>query len=347
MSQPVVAPGYVVATTELCSALERALCHHFGAPRRIVKLDRRPASQRSSFAIEEIDAQLDNGTTLQLMFKNVSEQGLLEPARHAKPAFLHDPLREIQTYQTILASNRLSTAICYGAVADPRIGRYWLFLEQVPGLELYAVGFATWERVSRWLAVMHALFAGDTELLRQPTAGRLLDYNGDFYRTWMRRCQACLRQATSAPADALRRIDRLAEHYDSVVERLVALPSTFIHGEFYASNVLVQGTAGALRVCPVDWEMAAVGPGLIDLAALTTGTWNEAEKTALAMAYYDGLVPHGGWPPAPDVFLDSLDYCHLHLAVQWLGWSPVWSPPPEHAQDWLGTALRLAEKVGL
>jgi hypothetical protein len=33
--------------------------------------------------------------------------------------------------------------------------------------------------------------------------------------------------------------------------------------------------------------------------------------------------------------------------VQWLGWSPDWSPPAEHAHDWLGEALHLADKLGL
>ena len=33
--------------------------------------------------------------------------------------------------------------------------------------------------------------------------------------------------------------------------------------------------------------------------------------------------------------------------AQWLGWSPSWSPPPEHAHDWLNEALTLAEKLSL
>jgi hypothetical protein len=45
--------------------------------------------------------------------------------------------------------------------------------------------------------------------------------------------------------------------------------------------------------------------------------------------------------------LTALDYCRLHLAVQWLGWAPEWSPPPEHTQDWLGEALGLARKLEL
>jgi hypothetical protein len=54
----------------------------------------------------------------------------------------------------------------------------------------------------------------------------------------------------------------------------------------------------------------------------------------------------GGWS-GPEDFLVALDLCHLHLAVQWLGWSPRWTPPPEHTHNWLDEALRLAEKLGL
>jgi len=126
---------------------------------------------------------------------------------------------------------------------------------------------------------------------------------------------------------------------------------TFLHGEFYASNVLVHEPAHGgredLRVCPIDWEMAAVGPGLIDLAALTAGGWTADEKEALALAYRAALEHTENWPPSPDAFLVALDYCRLHLAVQWLGWSQDWTPPPEHAQDWLGEALGLAEKLGV
>jgi aminoglycoside phosphotransferase (APT) family kinase protein len=58
-------------------------------------------------------------------------------------------------------------------------------------------------------------------------------------------------------------------------------------------------------VCPVDWEMAAVGPGLVDLAALSAGGWTAPEREALALAYYAALVPCENWPP--DAFLVALD----------------------------------------
>ena len=59
----------------------------------------------------------------------------------------------------------------------------------------------------------------------------------------------------------------------SSTERLLALPVGFIHGELYPSNVLVGERTG--RICAVDWEMAGIGPLLLDLAALTSGAWTQ------------------------------------------------------------------------
>jgi hypothetical protein len=62
-------------------------------------------------------------------------------------------------------------------------------------------------------------------------------------------------------------------------------PLTVIHGEFYASNVLIDDGIDGIRVCPVDWERAAIGPALIDLAALTGGNWTEEQKRDMVEEY--------------------------------------------------------------
>jgi aminoglycoside phosphotransferase (APT) family kinase protein len=164
----------------------------------------------------------------------------------------------------------------------------------------------------------------------------------------MRRAQEVIaRSAAQHQANDRHAFARLAGNYERAVERLAALPTTLIHGEFYASNVLIGRDGTGPRVCPIDWEMAAVGPGLVDLAALVSGRWTDAERIALARAYHAALTEAGDpAPPPEEKFLKAIDDCRLHLAVQWLGWSADWTPPPEHTQDWLAEALQLAEKVG-
>jgi hypothetical protein len=349
-----------VPSDELRSVLEGVLSSHFEAPCRISDFNRAPSEYRSSYALEELGVRLDDGRQLDIVFKDVSRRGLSEAARAAKPAFLYDPRREIRTYLDALNASRLGTPICYGAVESPESGRYWLFLEKVPGRELYQVGaFAVWRRVAEWLGGLHSHFAPRIESLRRTIP--LLKYDGDFYRIWPERAVAFV--GKSAPANTVRRLEKIAAGYDRVVECLTSLPVTLIHGEFYASNVLVNDSPTGLRVCPVDWEMAAAGTGLIDLAALTSGRWTPREKVELAMAYHAfgerrGVSPtcdssagdcHVGLTTrrSPEEFLVAMDYARLHVAMQWLGWAEQWSPPPEHAHDWLDEALTLGDRLGL
>src|SRR5437660_1628614 len=112
-------------------------------------------------------------------------------------------------------------------------------------------------------------------------------------------------------------------------------------------EILPLGATGLFWSKCSGWEMAAAGPGLLDLAAPTAGNWTEQEKTALAPAYHGALEADGAKAMDKKEFLEALDCCRLHLAVRWLGWSPRWSPPPEHAQDWLREALSLADKLCL
>jgi aminoglycoside phosphotransferase (APT) family kinase protein len=327
--------------------LEEALARHFGHPERIVGMERRPSAYRTSFPLEELNVSLEKRGPLQLMFKNLSRQSLLRAARIAKPMFLHDPEREIETYRLLLNPAQIGAPIYYGSIVDRAASRYWLFIERVKGKELYQIGdLSTWQQVARWLAVMHDRFASTFGPLDPPAPSSLLKYDRVLYERWMDRAREFLKPTALSP-DERQRLERLAKRYGDVVERLLALPRTVIHGEFYASNVLVEETPAGLRVCPVDWELAAWGPGLLDLAALTAGSWTEEQKRVLALAYRDALTPAKGWPPDVDTFLAALDCCSLHLAVQWLGWSPEWSPPPEHAQNWLAEALRRSEKLGL
>jgi hypothetical protein len=237
----------------------------------------------------------------------------------------------------------------YGAVIDAQRARYWLFLERVPGLEIRHVGvFDAWRQAARWLADLHGRFARRGTRLRHALELPLLQHDAAYYRVWMRRARMFAHRAAHGPRrQSLEGIEWLALRYEEVVRRLASLPSTFIHGEFFACNVWIQGSGKERRVCPVDWEMASVGPGLIDLAALCAG-WSDRRRAALADTYYDALRrQRDGWSPTRDEFLAALDCCQLHVAVKMLGWSSSWEAPPQHSHNWLTEAVRLAERLGL
>jgi len=330
-------------TEELTPALEAALSEAHDEPVRVTGLVRRPSEYRSSFGLEELDVSLADGTNLELMFKDLGWEALDSQGRRAKPRFLYDPVREIGVYRSLLASAGLGTAAYHGSVVDAAGGRFWLFVERVAGIELYQVGeVARWEEAARWLAGMHAALGGDPE--RRAAEGRLLRQDRAFHRRWIERpCEFASQEGRPSPQR--RRLESLAARYDEVAGRLLALPQGVIHGELYASNLIVDPAGG--RVCPVDWEMAAVGPPLSDLAALTTG-WDRPVQARLERTYHDALDAAHAWARGYEAFAEGVTLCRLQLAVQWLGWAPPgWVPPEDHRRDWLDDAIRLADELGL
>jgi hypothetical protein len=161
-----------------------------------------------------------------------------------------------------------------------------------------------------------------------------------------------MQQFLSRSADAhvlaanMAAVNMLAARHESLIEHLLAQPQALLHGEFYASNILVQQRADSLRVCPIDWEMAAVGPRLVDLAALASGKWSETQRDALALAYYEAMAP-ANRPLEWREFVRDLDCCRLHLAIQWCGWFGRRQPISAHAHDWLSEAVELATRLDL
>jgi hypothetical protein len=308
----------------------------------VARISRKLGDYHSSFAIEDLDVEFDDGTRLSLVFKNLSPNALLEYARQIRPHFSYDPRREVDVYREILAGTGLGTATCFGAVADPSCERYWLLLEKVPGVPLAKTGdFTIWCDVARWLAHMHC--ALDEVARDDKRLGSLLKYNEGSYSIWIERAEQFCKLRSSADSNGMPNpIQPVADQCRLAVRKIGCLPHTFIHGEFYASNVLIGQAAGNRRICPIDWETAAIGPALLDLAALVAGNWPEELRTEMAMAYYETLPPAFNVYGNTESFFRVLHCCRLFMAIKWLGWSSDWQAPDEHCCDWLAEATALA-----
>lgn len=330
------------ADSELRTGLERALAAE--GLELTGEVERRPSAYRTSFPIEELRVELAGEGPATLGFKNLDWEELGSQARLAKPRFLYDPGREPALYRALLPQGPAGPPRYFGAVEEA--DRHWLFVEWVEGRELFQVGERElWEATARWLARFHAAMEPDLE--RHRSEGVLIDHDAAFYRRWIERATEFADQRGDGSAA---RVAWLLERHDQVIEALRALPRTVIHGEFYPSNVLVVSAAdpahGPLgggsdtRVAPVDWELAAAGPALTDLAAFVSG-WAAADREALVAAY--------AAEPGVPAFTDrDLDFARLQVSIQWLGWAPPqWQPPEERQYDWLGEAVGLAEGLDL
>jgi aminoglycoside phosphotransferase (APT) family kinase protein len=309
--------------------------------RPIVALRRAPYAYATSAPLEEVQVVTEGGEST-LILKDLARERLIGDARTSKPLFLHDPRRELETYRRILAPAGIGPR-CAAAFRDDAAGRFWLLIDKVPGVELWQIGeLEVWEAVAAWLARMHLRFAAAPDRLAEAN-GHLLDHTAAWFARWADRAKDALGRSEDPRAPALR--DALAG-YDDVAGALAAAPRTLVHGELYPSNVLVVVDGTDVSVFPVDWEMAAIGPGAIDLAALVGG-WAPAERERLEDAYRAEIAAASH--PLLDAgdLADQVRRSRLHLALQWIGWAEGWQPPSEHAHDWLGTALTLSEELGL
>ena len=290
---------------ELHCVLEKV----FGRP--LLHLHRTPSVYSSSSALEELDLWFDDEQHTVAIFKNLAPDGVLEVSRGVRPSFLCNPKREIEVYRSVLDKADFGTPRLFGYDHE----RSWLFVEKVAAPELFQIGeIETWLEVARWLARFHASDVSRPETARF-LVPCLLEYNATDYRRWLERAGVDI-------------------SYECVLETLLELPATLIHGDFYASNILV----GSGRICPVDWEMAVIGPGLLDVAALASGKWTREQRLAMAEAYCLALPDR----LKPRNWIHAFDCCQLQIALQWLGWAEGWTPPREHAHDWLGEALVLS-----
>jgi aminoglycoside phosphotransferase (APT) family kinase protein len=300
---------------------------------KIDSLSRRTSPYASSFAAEEVDAVLRDGQQLALVFKDTGSK--LDSAR--RPDAGDDPRREIEVYREVLAKHDLGTPRLHAAVVDEELDRYWLFIERVEGEHLWqCAGLEAWLATVRWLARLHSSVGLPPASVQQ--WARLRSFDGASFERMLERA----REGADIGTRLL--LHEFDGRWESISQTLERLPSSFTHGDFFPANVIV---ANSSRICTVDWEMAAVGPSLIDLAALTAGRWTEMERRAIAAAYYEALIDPDTLYGDFESMLRGLAFCHLHLAVRMLGWAPDWTPPTEQRNDWLQEARDALVRLGL
>lgn len=317
--------------------LERALTEARAEAVSVVELSRRPFEYETSFAIDSLDVLLADGERLALIAKDVGA-GLSAAGRGAKPSSTMDPLREIAVYRELLSGSGLSTPRFHGAWLDPATATAWLFLERVAGEVLTDVGEPEiWQEAAAWSARLDAAVA----TRRSAADPLLLRRDAEWHRRWFDAAAVALDGKPDERGSSL--AGRLRASRDDVAARLEALPQSFVHGELYASNVVVVRGSGATRISPVDWELAGVGPYALDLAALAAG-WGEDERLGMIASFHDSLPTR--LREGHERLVEATDLCRLALAVQWVGWAPGWQPPESQRHDWAAEAAELLGKVG-
>jgi hypothetical protein len=276
----------------------------------VTELRRRPCPSASSYSAEIVTARLDTGGQVTAFFKD------LGASRFPKDQGRRRRDRERKVYRDLLGgrdAGELGTPRYYGSVWNEATGRFWLFVEFVEGTELRFCEVGQWIAAAGWLGRLHGHFHRRTD--RLATSGFLVRHDVGFFLSAAR----LARRAVDATCPELAgRLERALGGYDRLVGVMTRQAPTLVHGHFRPCNIVVsdKGDGGrSARICPVDWEQAAVGSALYDLAYLTDG-FEPPVLERFFDAYRGEAEARGVRVPPPDELRLAVDCFRFFMPLQ-------------------------------
>lgn len=294
----------------------------------IDRIDRRVAKRRNDWRgvrlFEKLSVRLTKGYSLILFLKYYQRGAESDPQRA--------PLqREVDVYRSLLKDLQFGPAQFYGSRKLNNDQRELILLEFVRGRRLKRYKEEkVWLLVAKWLAHMHHHFFHCQDKLYKITS--LYRHDSDFYWNWAYRAEEL---ASSISAKASKTMDRILADYDKVAIPLSNTLLTLLHGEFYCTNILLNNKSEKIRICPFDWETAAIGCGALDLTYLLRQRLG-IRRSRLIEAYVEGWRDMGDFP------LSLTQLCqHIYRAkIHELMYS-IWSNINHHQ----ASADRLADRI--
>jgi aminoglycoside phosphotransferase (APT) family kinase protein len=266
-----------------------------------------PSSSATSYAARVVTVRLTDGATLRLFLKDFGSSRLFKEGASDRRA------RELHVYRDLLPNGELDIPAYYGAIWGQEQERFWMVVEFVAGVPVADCEFDSWPTATAWLARMQGHYARDPgRFERSPL---LIRHDADFFASVAERALAGARRMSGR---ALRRLRRILSGYDDFVALMADQPSTLVHGSFRPENVLIDEPSRPSRVCVVDWERAAIGAPLHDLARFCDG-YRGARLDRLLDSYGREATAHGVPVPDRGRALEVLDCFSLHRVVNAIG----------------------------
>jgi Ser/Thr protein kinase RdoA (MazF antagonist) len=302
------------ATRLMTQTLEEGLSRLWGRSVQIREMRREPLSSSSSFRTERLRVAFEQGKPLTVFFKDLNPENQLEKARTVREPGLEPSHRELRMYQSILSPERFGTLHLYAFRWEPEQGRYWAFLEDGGRTSLHNyLDMPRWTAAARWAARFHAA----TRDLPEDQTSFLPRYDQAHYRRCAARVQSILPSLEPKEREL---VSRGLESYAARIDWLSALPRCVIHGQLFGTNILLRRGAAAPRILVIDWETAALGPGLFDLVSLSSGKWTREQRHTMWAAYCDAYTMETREPMDWERFCRDVAGVALYQALEWLAW---------------------------
>lgn len=301
-------------TALIVETLEAGLARRRGRPVRIREMRREFLTSSSSFRTERLRLTLDAGRPMRVFFKDLHPDHQMEKARTVREFDLEPSLRELRTYQEILSAERFGTLHLYASRWEPETGPFWVFLEDGGRTVLHNyLDMPLWIAAARWAARFHAA----TRDLSADRTRFLPAYDRAHYLRCAERVQGIMPALEPGERQL---VDRGLEAYAARLDWLGALPRCVIHGQYFGKNIMLRRSRGEPRIAVIDWETAALGPGLFDLVSLTSGKWTRDERHDMWAAYRETYSAETGEALEWEGFCRDVLGVALYQALEWLAW---------------------------
>ncbi|MBI2953240.1 MAG: aminoglycoside phosphotransferase family protein [Chloroflexi bacterium] len=315
----------------LRECLESVVRSEFDSRTSIVSVDRSRSWLSSWYACDLVTVQLSTGRELKVWLKNFGSYRLVKEDMRERRE------RELRIYRDLLSEAGLGTARYYGCVWDESKGIFWLLLEYVDGRALQDYEFPYWVTAASWLGGMQGYIGQHADLLENSPF--LADHDRHFFLSAAERALHSVSQLYPHLAGNL---EEVLIKYDNLADTLLRQPRTLVHGDYTARQIIVDVTANPIRICPVDWEGAARGSSLFDLAILAHG-FDPQRLDEILLAYRSELINLGVRPPELDELGHTINCVHLHRVVGWLSRAFEHRYPEARVTKLLDMAKQLAK----
>jgi hypothetical protein len=316
---------------DLGVGLDTAVRRAAGLRAEVAGMHRTPSPYATVSPSEVVSVALTSGERISIFVKHLREEQQSHPDKRVRE-------REVRVYGELLGDRGLPVPRFLGSCWNDATGRRELFLEYIDGWNLKYQELRHWHTAARRLAQLHLAFAlrGDQLLGRD----FLLRLDRDYLLAWAGRAVAAV---SSLSAELASRLQRTVDDLGVAADLLAEQPPTLVHNDLAPKNVIADTSMSPDRTCIVDWEMAGVGCGLMDLAHLTYGLPpREAERM---FDLYREELTGTGLMPSDDEGKRLLASCQLHGTLYRLAHADVWRLPLERVGEWIADSEELNREV--
>ena len=310
------------------AAVEEILPRARGRAARVVSVRAEPSPFATLFPVDVLHVELDGREELSLWVKQLGDEQSDHPDKACRE-------REIRIYEELFAGTDLPVPRFYGWRSNAATGRRDLYLEHVDDWNLKYQELAHWYRAAERLADLHAHFA-DIE-----PRDYLLEFDAPYFEAWGERAVEAVGHRIPELAAAMR---DLVARYPRAIEVLAGQPRTLVHNDLSPKNVLADRSSEPARIAIVDWEMAGIGCGVMDLVHLKYG-FTPDEDRLMRDRYRARLAGTGLLPGSAREVDRVFAACEVQKTVNRLAYRREWNIPVETVAWWIDEGARFASEL--